>query len=160
MWSTLKFYIEKPSNVNYTVHERDDVVFAAIINCWIAPPCLPLSTLRFLQWFCLERDHLHLEKKLFFDSISPQWRVPSFRRVCWISSREYIYRLILKNEAWIYVTDESSSLTQDDIPFKLRCAICNNLAINAFRLPCCDQAICESCMSSSSHLTLRHLHNN
>ncbi|EED19826.1 conserved hypothetical protein [Talaromyces stipitatus ATCC 10500] len=44
--------------------------------------------------------------------------------------------------------DIISSLTQDDIPFKLRCAICNNLAINAFRLPCCDQAICESCQAS------------
>ncbi len=38
-----------------------------------------------------------------------------------------------------------SSLSQDDIPFKLRCAICNKLAVNAFRLPCCDQAICENC---------------
>ena len=41
-----------------------------------------------------------------------------------------------------------SSLTQDEIPFKLRCAICNKLAVNAFRLPCCDQAICENCTSS------------
>lgn len=38
-----------------------------------------------------------------------------------------------------------SSLSQDDIPFKLRCAICNRLAIDAFRLPCCDQAICGTC---------------
>ncbi|OKL60421.1 hypothetical protein UA08_03975 [Talaromyces atroroseus] len=44
--------------------------------------------------------------------------------------------------------DIISSLAQDDIPFKLRCAICNKLAINAFRLPCCDQAICESCQTS------------
>ncbi|KAL3471963.1 hypothetical protein BJX99DRAFT_236488 [Aspergillus californicus] len=44
--------------------------------------------------------------------------------------------------------DIASSLTQDDIPFKLRCAICNNLALNAFRLPCCDQAICENCQTS------------
>ncbi|OJD28108.1 hypothetical protein ACJ73_00505 [Blastomyces percursus] len=42
----------------------------------------------------------------------------------------------------------ASSLTQDEIPFKLRCAICNKLAINAFRLPCCDQAICENCQAS------------
>ncbi|KAH8690256.1 hypothetical protein BGW36DRAFT_420625 [Talaromyces proteolyticus] len=41
-----------------------------------------------------------------------------------------------------------NSLTQDDIPYKLRCAICNKLAINAFRLPCCDQAICENCQTS------------
>ncbi|KAI9702446.1 MAG: hypothetical protein M1836_000926 [Candelina mexicana] len=41
-----------------------------------------------------------------------------------------------------------SSLTQDDIPIKLRCAVCNRLAVNAFRLPCCDQAICEACQAS------------
>ncbi|KAG6035249.1 hypothetical protein E4U19_005039 [Claviceps sp. Clav32 group G5] len=40
-----------------------------------------------------------------------------------------------------------SSLSPDDIPIKLRCAICSKLAINAFRLPCCEQAICESCQS-------------
>ncbi|KFY92618.1 hypothetical protein V500_04115, partial [Pseudogymnoascus sp. VKM F-4518 (FW-2643)] len=41
-----------------------------------------------------------------------------------------------------------SSLSQDDIPIKLRCAICSKLAMNAFRLPCCEQAICEDCQSS------------
>ncbi|KAI9723350.1 MAG: hypothetical protein M1812_001234 [Candelaria pacifica] len=41
-----------------------------------------------------------------------------------------------------------SSLAQDDIPIKLRCAVCNRLAVNAFRLPCCDQAICEACQTS------------
>ncbi|KAL2188964.1 hypothetical protein L209DRAFT_680652 [Thermothelomyces heterothallicus CBS 203.75] len=41
-----------------------------------------------------------------------------------------------------------NSLPQDDIPAKLRCAICSKLAINAFRLPCCEQAICESCQST------------
>ncbi|KAL4933330.1 uncharacterized protein BDV17DRAFT_287001 [Aspergillus undulatus] len=44
--------------------------------------------------------------------------------------------------------DIASSLTQDEIPFKLRCAICNKLAVNAFKLPCCDQAICENCQTS------------
>jgi hypothetical protein len=39
-------------------------------------------------------------------------------------------------------------LPQDDIPAKLRCAICSKLALNAFRLPCCEQAICESCQSA------------
>ena len=38
-----------------------------------------------------------------------------------------------------------SSLAPDDIPIKLRCAICSKLAVNAFRLPCCEQAICETC---------------
>ncbi|POR39358.1 Uncharacterized protein TPAR_00439 [Tolypocladium paradoxum] len=41
-----------------------------------------------------------------------------------------------------------SSLSLDDIPMKLRCAICSKLAVNAFRLPCCEQAICETCQSS------------
>ncbi|KUJ19071.1 uncharacterized protein LY89DRAFT_716682 [Mollisia scopiformis] len=43
-----------------------------------------------------------------------------------------------------------SSLSQDEIPIKLRCAICSRLAVNAFRLPCCDQAICEHCHSELS----------
>ncbi|PHH76964.1 hypothetical protein CDD82_3738 [Ophiocordyceps australis] len=41
-----------------------------------------------------------------------------------------------------------SSLSPDDIPIKLRCAICSKLAVNAFRLPCCEQAICETCQST------------
>ncbi|KAJ9639431.1 hypothetical protein H2199_006464 [Coniosporium tulheliwenetii] len=44
--------------------------------------------------------------------------------------------------------DLASTLSMDEIPTKLRCAICNKLAINAFRLPCCDQSICETCQSS------------
>ncbi|KAJ5908768.1 hypothetical protein N7495_001450 [Penicillium taxi] len=42
----------------------------------------------------------------------------------------------------------ASTLSPDDIPFKLRCAMCSKLAVNAFRLPCCDQSICESCHES------------
>ena len=38
-----------------------------------------------------------------------------------------------------------SSLTMEEIPVKLRCAICNLLAVNALRTPCCDQNICETC---------------
>lgn len=41
-----------------------------------------------------------------------------------------------------------SFLAPEDIPIKLRCAICNRLAVNAFRLPCCDQSICETCKST------------
>ncbi|KAF3386329.1 hypothetical protein F1880_001669 [Penicillium rolfsii] len=44
--------------------------------------------------------------------------------------------------------DIASTLSQDEIPFKLRCATCNKLAVNAFRLPCCDQSICEPCQAS------------
>ncbi|KAI1496724.1 hypothetical protein F5X99DRAFT_58744 [Biscogniauxia marginata] len=42
----------------------------------------------------------------------------------------------------------ASSLTQDELPTKLRCAICSRLAVNAFRLPCCETAICEKCQST------------
>ncbi|OCK76501.1 hypothetical protein K432DRAFT_306203, partial [Lepidopterella palustris CBS 459.81] len=41
-----------------------------------------------------------------------------------------------------------SSFAQEDIPVKLRCAICSKLVVNAFRLPCCDQSICEACQSA------------
>ncbi|KAH8894764.1 hypothetical protein GQ53DRAFT_62025 [Thozetella sp. PMI_491] len=41
-----------------------------------------------------------------------------------------------------------NSLSQDEIPAKLRCAICSKLAVDAFRLPCCEQAICSNCHST------------
>lgn len=41
-----------------------------------------------------------------------------------------------------------SSLTQEEIPIKLRCAVCNKLVVNAFGLPCCDQSICGNCKTS------------
>ena len=37
------------------------------------------------------------------------------------------------------------SLMIDEIPVKLRCAACDKLAVDAFRMPCCDQSICEEC---------------
>lgn len=43
-----------------------------------------------------------------------------------------------------------SSLRIEDAPTKLRCATCNKLATNAVKLPCCDQSICERCMSLAS----------
>ncbi|KAJ5280713.1 hypothetical protein N7478_006085 [Penicillium angulare] len=46
--------------------------------------------------------------------------------------------------------DIASTLPRDEIPMKLRCSICNTLAVNAFRLPCCDQSICEPCQTSLS----------
>lgn len=42
-------------------------------------------------------------------------------------------------------TELVSSLTEDDIPTKLRCAICSKLAVNAYKLPCCEQLIDENC---------------
>lgn len=44
-----------------------------------------------------------------------------------------------------------SSLPQDEVPIKLRCAICSKLAVNAFRTPCCEQMICENCEYSLFH---------
>ncbi|KAI2618662.1 hypothetical protein GGS26DRAFT_574072 [Hypomontagnella submonticulosa] len=42
----------------------------------------------------------------------------------------------------------SNSLTPAELPTKLRCAVCSKLAVNAFRLPCCETAICEKCQST------------
>lgn len=44
-----------------------------------------------------------------------------------------------------------SSLPQDEVPIKLRCAICSKLAVNAFRTPCCEQMICENCEYTDVH---------
>ncbi|KAI1144053.1 hypothetical protein F5Y05DRAFT_363476 [Hypoxylon sp. FL0543] len=44
----------------------------------------------------------------------------------------------------------ANSLTPAELPTKLRCAVCSKLAINAFRLPCCETAICEKCQSTLS----------
>ncbi|KAI6092339.1 hypothetical protein F4821DRAFT_133602 [Hypoxylon rubiginosum] len=42
----------------------------------------------------------------------------------------------------------ANTLTAAELPTKLRCAVCSKLAINAFRLPCCETAICEKCQST------------
>jgi hypothetical protein len=39
--------------------------------------------------------------------------------------------------------------SQDEIPIELRCAGCSRLALNAYWLPCCEQAICDSCKQST-----------
>ncbi|KAG8628789.1 hypothetical protein KVT40_002654 [Elsinoe batatas] len=36
-------------------------------------------------------------------------------------------------------------LKPEAIPAKLRCATCSQLNLNASKLPCCDQSICETC---------------
>ena len=43
------------------------------------------------------------------------------------------------------LTEVYSSLEITDIPTKLRCGICNKLAINAVKLPCCETSICAKC---------------
>ncbi|KAE9974924.1 hypothetical protein EG328_003527 [Venturia inaequalis] len=44
----------------------------------------------------------------------------------------------------------SKTLSEDEVPVKLRCAVCNKLAVNAFRFICCEQNICEDCNSQLS----------
>lgn len=41
-----------------------------------------------------------------------------------------------------------STLSEAEIPVKLRCSMCTKLAINAFKLQCCDQAVCQDCQAS------------
>lgn len=43
-----------------------------------------------------------------------------------------------------------SSLTIEDVPSKLRCVSCSQLAIEAVRTPCCDQNICDTCMEGTA----------
>ncbi|RPB22254.1 hypothetical protein L211DRAFT_746428, partial [Terfezia boudieri ATCC MYA-4762] len=38
-----------------------------------------------------------------------------------------------------------SSIPLPEIPVKLRCTICNDLARRAVKLPCCEQSICGNC---------------
>lgn len=48
----------------------------------------------------------------------------------------------------VCILTEASSLTDAEVvPTKLRCAICDKVAFNAFKLPCCDQNICGNCTS-------------
>jgi hypothetical protein len=39
----------------------------------------------------------------------------------------------------------SSTLLPGDIPAKLRCGLCNLVAVNAVKLPCCETSICDKC---------------
>ncbi|KAG8531445.1 uncharacterized protein KY384_003074 [Bacidia gigantensis] len=56
--------------------------------------------------------------------------------------------------AFINFTDyPPSGLTIDEIPIKLRCASCNKLAVEAVRLPCCDQNICADCQANKLETT-------
>ncbi|KAF3200767.1 hypothetical protein TWF679_000673 [Orbilia oligospora] len=45
------------------------------------------------------------------------------------------------------MTASSLSIPLEEIPVRLRCSMCNNLAQDAYRLPCCEQSICGSCQS-------------
>jgi hypothetical protein len=41
--------------------------------------------------------------------------------------------------------DLSSTLVPEEIPAKLRCGLCNLVAVNAVKLPCCETSICDKC---------------
>ena len=47
-------------------------------------------------------------------------------------------------------TDRKSSVKREDVPVKLQCASCSQININAFKLPCCAQAVCEKCLKTSA----------
>jgi len=56
------------------------------------------------------------------------------------------------------LTDLSSTLVPEEIPAKLRCGLCNLVAVNAVKLPCCETSICDKCESiRSTNLNLRIL---
>src|ERR1700754_1343132 len=56
------------------------------------------------------------------------------------------------------LTDNSSLTEAEVVPTKLRCAICDKVAFNAFKLPCCDQNICSNCTSHVTISSCRHQH--
>ena len=80
----------------------------------------------------------------FFFLIQP-WLRRTRRQVSWTSSGTPTHK-----HREISCLTRCSTIAPDDIPFKLRCAICSKLAVNAFRLPCCDQSICETCKHDPS----------
>ncbi|KAL7270387.1 hypothetical protein RUND412_006908 [Rhizina undulata] len=46
------------------------------------------------------------------------------------------------------MANASNSIPLPEIPVKLRCTICSELARGAVRLPCCEQSICETCRAA------------
>ena len=48
------------------------------------------------------------------------------------------------------LADLSSTLVPEEIPAKLRCGLCNLVAVNAVKLPCCETSICDKCESMRS----------
>jgi len=105
-------------------------------HCRAPPARDTLGATRYL--FVSRHDVLNTRVPRTRQETSLPWRPlhKSWRsRLTWTSSSLYHLRF----------ADITSSLTQDEIPIKLRCASCNRLTVNAFRLPCCDQNVCGSC---------------
>ena len=56
------------------------------------------------------------------------------------------------------LADLSSTLVPEEIPAKLRCGLCNLVAVNAVKLPCCETSICDKCeLMRSTYLEARTL---
>jgi hypothetical protein len=51
----------------------------------------------------------------------------------------------------------NSSLDLTKVPDKLHCPGCHNFLANAYKTPCCDQAICEACESLAGPYRLQVL---
>jgi hypothetical protein len=46
------------------------------------------------------------------------------------------------------LANSRSTLLPEEIPAKLRCGLCNLVAVNAVKLPCCETSICDKCESA------------
>jgi hypothetical protein len=50
------------------------------------------------------------------------------------------------------LANSCSTLLPEEIPAKLRCGLCNLVAVNAVKLPCCETSICDKCEPARSGL--------
>ena len=91
-------------------------------------------------------DHLHYGVKVASHRCSSRWPKGRLRQLSRLLSMPCVHAVALS----ICTNRVFSSLAPSDIPFKLRCAVCNKLATDAFKLPCCDQSLCSNCTSKSS----------
>lgn len=81
---------------------------------------------------------------------------PSLRAFVRLISQDGYYRCKCDSERFdqVYRPHRShnlslildSALDMSKVPDKLHCPGCHNFLANAFKTPCCDQAICETCM--------------
>lgn len=56
---------------------------------------------------------------------------------------------------WTRLADRYSTLVPEEIPAKLRCGLCNLVAVNAVKLPCCETSICDKCELTCDQNTLQ-----
>lgn len=132
-----------------------------------AAPTIQLSPTLHFQYFTTSHCLATRLPLCAFSFPHQQWLRRTRRLVSWTSLGScdsprasthdaHSYPLPLPQRRSPTLTYLYSTLSQDEIPFKLRCAICNKLAVNAFRLPCCDQSICEACTLTLPILPTHH----